>query len=333
MIIKKFSTIRLLTLFVTFIGIFNGLFAETDYSQKNNWAFFPGKPTDRFDIFFVAPTVFFGNDSLYNMPLNNEELRKRFRGAINMEKGIYDDGNSDFYAPFYRQVGLSCFVARGYNDISQDVKVNDAFMKAYEDVEDAFGYYLSTSDDPFILAGFSQGSEMIIRLLKEKFTDRGLNKRLIAAYCIGWRLTPEDIEVNPLLKPAKSEKDTGCIICYSTESVNIKKSLIVPEFTYSINPLNWSTSSDMVDADKNLGACFTDYSGEILREIPHFTGTYIDSERGTLKVPDVDPKEYPAKLGIFKDGEFHIYDYMFFYRNLQHNVKVRIEEYKKNTHN
>lgn len=330
--INNFTQFRLLILLFALIAVTGNLSAFIDYSQRDNWAYFSENSTEYHDVFFVAPTVFLGSDSLYNMPLDDQELRRKFLGAINMEKGIYDDSDCDFFAPYYRQVGISCFVARGYNDATADVKINEAFMKAYRDVENAFEYYLSVSDDPFILAGFSQGSEMIIRLLKEKFTDSRINSRLIAAYCIGWRLTPEDIEYNPLLKPAQSEKDSGVIICYSTESENIDKSLIVPDFTYSINPLNWSIGSSPAEADKNLGACFTDYSGNILREIPHFTGAYIDPDRGTLKVPDVDPKEYPAKLGIFMDGEFHIYDYMFFYRNLQHNVKVRINEYRK-THN
>ena len=302
---------------------------ETDYSNKNNWACFPEGASDRYDVFFVAPTVFFGNDSLYNMPLNDDELRKRFIGAVNMEMAIYDNGNIDFYAPFYAQAGLNCFVSRGYNDTASDTEVEQAFLKAYNNVASAFEFYLSQSDDPFILAGFSQGSEMLIRLMKDRFHDSDLHARMIAAYCIGWRLTEEDLQNNSNIKPAETETDLGVIICYSTESESIEKSLIVPESTFSINPLNWTNGFSKADMKENSGACFTDYSGAIVKEIPYFTGAYIDEKRGTLKVTDVNPKEYPPKLGIFREGEYHIYDYMFFCRNLQKNVQTRINQFMK----
>jgi hypothetical protein len=95
----------------------------------------------------------------------------------------------------------------------------------------------------------------------------------------------------------------------------------------SINPLSWQTDTTIASASLNLGACFTDYSGIINNEIPNFTSAYIKTGRGTLVVPDVNPEEYPAVLPIFVNGEYHIYDYMFFYRNLQENVDVRIKEY------
>ena len=42
---------------------------------------------------------------------------------------------------------------------------------------------------------------------------------------------------------------------------------------------------------------------------------------------DINPEDYPAGLDIFEDGIYHLYDYQFFYRNLQENVAVRIDAY------
>lgn len=78
-----------------------------------------------------------------------------------------------------------------------------------------------------------------------------------------------------------------------------------------------------------MGACFTDYSGDIVTEIPQLTGAYIDSTRGALKVVDVTVEEYPPVLPIFEEGVYHLYDYQFFYRNLQDNVATRVAEYMK----
>ncbi len=66
---------------------------------------------------------------------------------------------------------------------------------------------------------------------------------------------------------------------------------------------------------------------EPTEEIPNLTGAYIDEERGTLKVTDVKPEDYPGKL--FDDGIYHLYDYQFFYRNLQENVAKRLSAYSE----
>ncbi|HIT14222.1 MAG TPA: DUF3089 domain-containing protein [Candidatus Scatomonas merdigallinarum] len=152
---------------------------------------------------------------------------------------------------------------------------------------------------------------------------------MIACYCIGWALTKEDVEEYPQLVPASGETDTGVVVCFSSEAKEITDSFFIPEgsWSYSINPLNWKTDSTPADKELNLGACFTDYEGNITEEIPHLTGAYIDPERGALKVTDVSPEDYPAALSFLQEGEYHIYDYQFFYRNLQENVKKRVEAY------
>lgn len=88
------------------------------------------------------------------------------------------------------------------------------------------------------------------------------------------------------------------------------------------------TDSTLADKNLNLGACFTDYDGNITKEINNLTGAYIDDVRGALKVTDVTAEEYPAGLDIFEDGIYHLYDYQFFYRNLQNNVQVRLNAYQ-----
>ena len=62
-------------------------------------------------------------------------------------------------------------------------------------------------------------------------------------------------------------------------------------------------------------------------EIPELTGAYLDGKRGTLKVTDIDPAEYSNTLSILAPGVYHLYDYQFFYRNLQKNVQTRIDAY------
>ena len=295
-----------------------------DYSDKQNWAYWNDGTDKKADLFIVCPTVDMGKSGNLNADISDEKYRRSFTGALNMELGIYNDCAS-VYAPYYRQ---ATFPVYNMTEAERE-KYLDA---AYKDVRDAFLYYADSTpaDRPLILAGFSQGSDMVLRLMKDLFGEEKYASRLAAAYCIGWKLTEDDVKAYPQLKPASGESDTGVIITFNSESESITSSLLVGENekTYSINPLNWKTDSSKSDKSENPGACFTDYSGQITSEISQLTGAYIDAKRGTLKVTDVSPSEYPGSL--FEDGIYHLYDYQFFYRSLQKNVKTRLDSYLNN---
>ena len=296
---------------------------SVDYADAGNWAYLETAGEGRADVFFIAPTVYGGSDDSFNMAMDDEETKASFLGATNMEKGIYDE-DARFFAPYYRQAGLNAY------ELSAEER-EPYLESAYEDVKDAFLYYLENYNDgrPIILAGFSQGADLSIRLLKDCFDEEEVNSLLVACYAVGWRVSEEELEEYPHLKFASGEDDTGVIIAFNSEAEEVGDSLMIPAGTktLAINPLNWKTDGTPASADENLGACFTDYDGKIVNEVPHLTGAYIDSERGALKVTDVSPEDYPAGLSIFEDGVYHLYDYQFFYRNLQENVKTRIDAY------
>ncbi len=296
--------------------------AGVDYSLASNWAYWEAETgADKAaDVFFVCPTVYGGSD---NLSLSDQDALASFLGATNMEKGIYDDA-CRFFAPYYRQAGLGVYA------MPEDRR--EPYLDlAYQDVAAAFDYYLAHGggERPILLAGFSQGAELCLRLMKDRFAQAELRDRLVACYAIGWRLTPEDLAACPYLKAAQGERDTGVIVTFNSEAPAVESSLAVPggTKTLSINPLNWRTDSVPADRSSNLGACFPDYSGRIQREIPGLTGGYLDSRRGTLKVPDVSPEDYPPGLDLFQPGEYHLYDYQFFYRNLEKNVQDRLAAY------
>ena len=257
------------------------------------------------------------------MAMDDAESKASFLGATNMEKGIYDESGR-FFAPYYRQAGLNVYAL-------PEEEREPYLALAYEDVRSAFSYYLEHYNDsrPIVLAGFSQGADMCIRLLKDFFDDEEINSLLVACYAIGWRITEEELEEYPHLRFAAGENDTGVIIAFNSEAEDVTDSLLIPAGTrtLAINPLNWETDGTPAGKEENLGACFTDYSGEIVSEIPQLTGAYIDPERGALKVPDVSPDDYPPGLDIFSEGVYHLYDYQFFYRNLQENVGARVNAY------
>lgn len=321
---KRIAIIAVLVFAAVFFGGCQS--AGTDYSAKENWAYCEDEGNKAADVFFICPTVYMGEEDTHNMSLNDEDTKASFLGATNMEKGIYDD-KCRFFAPYYRQAALDVY------KMSTD-EAQGYFDTAFEDVLASFDYYYKNYNGgrPIILAGFSQGADMCLRLLKERFSDEELSSRLVACYAIGWRVTEEDISEYPQLKFAEGESDTGVVVAFNSEAEFIDNSLMIPKGTktLAINPLSWTNDTSPADKSLNLGACFTDYDGNITSEIPEFTGAYIDEIRGALKVTDVSVEDYPAGLDIFEDGIYHLYDYQFFYRNLEKNVQTRLEAFLNN---
>lgn len=317
----KISIIVVVLLAVAAVANYAVINCGNLYADKHNWAYMGVGKDKEADLFLICPTVYRGDESTFNMSLDDTKTEKSFLGALNMERGIYED-HCRLYAPYYRQAALNAYTL--------DAASSEQYLNiAYSDVKDAFTYYMKNYNHnrPIVLAGFSQGADMALRLMKDYFGEEKYKDQLVAAYIIGWRVTEHDLAEYPFLKMAQGEADTGVIVSFNSEAADVDYSIIVPESTLSINPLNWKTDSTPAGKELNLGACFTDYSGQITSEIPHLTGAYIDPVRGTLKITDVSSQDYPPVLDIFKDGVYHLYDYQFFYRNLQENVKTRVESY------
>ena len=295
--------------------------AVPDYAKEENWAYFGlGEDKDA-DLFLICPTVDTRDE--YNMSMDDEEVKQSFSGALNMERGIYED-NTRMFAPYYRQAAMKIY------NLSPEER--EPYLElAYQDVSAAFSWYLENKNEgrPIVLAGFSQGADMCYRILKEYFGDSALQQQLVAVYAIGWPMTEQMITEYPQIRPAASENDTGVVVSFECESEDVTGTLVIPEDmkALSINPLNWVTDSTPADKSLNTGACFTSYSGKIKQEVPELCGCYIDPERGALKVTDIMPEEYPPILSFLPEGSYHLYDYQFYFRNLQQNVEQRIKAY------
>ena len=228
------------------------------------------------------------------------------------------------YAPYYRQGAMKIY------SLSESDR-EPYLQTAYADVSEAFAYYLKYENKgrPIVLAGFSQGADMCYRLLEEYFGSSKLQKQLVAVYAIGWPCTDELVAKYPQIKPAQGADDLGVVISFDCEAPEVTDTFITPAGIHAatINPLNWKTDETPADASENLGACFTDYDANIALEVPQLCGCYIDDSRGIVKVPGLDPAEYPAYVPGLPEGGYHIYDYQFFFRNLQENVKLRVNTY------
>ena len=292
-----------------------------DYGDPASWAYFALGEEKDVDVFLIPPTV----DTL--SPSNsvdlNDKLKGRFVNALDMERGIFEE-TCRMYAPYYRQMSINAY------GLPADQRIQ-AREVAYRDIADAFQWYLDNANDgrPVILAGFSQGGELCLEIMKDFYGGNseeavGLRDRLVAVYAMGWRLTEEMTEEFPQLVPAKGETDTGVVICFDCEDGTIDNTIIIPRGvkSLSINPLNWETDDTMAERTLNKGAVME--NGGI--PIPEFCGAYI-GDRGQIVVTDIDRDDYPPVLDLFPNGSYHLYDYMFFFTNLKDNVALRSDTY------
>ena len=101
-----------------------------DYSDPSYWAYYGEGNADGVDLFMVCPCVDMGGDGRLNMMLSDEDAKASFVGALNMERGIYDEV-AIMYAPFYRQMTFPVF-EQGISTSGRHFEI------AYGDVEPLF---------------------------------------------------------------------------------------------------------------------------------------------------------------------------------------------------
>ena len=292
-----------------------------DYTQGESWVYFALGEDKPVDVFLISATAI--DDGVY-FRMEDEEQRELMRQSLEKQRGIYGQQGS-LYAPYYRQMALEVY---GWEAEEQQPWRDLAFR----DVADAFRTYLDVYDrgKPLIIAGFSQGSELSIRLMIEFFNPatregRELLDRLVAVYAIGAGLPEITVAAYPWLRPAESAWDTGVIISFDCELPGITGTVLLPAGSRSmtINPLSWSRDGAHADKSLNLGAYFP----TIDLEIPQLCGCYIEPERGALIVTGINPAHYPTDADVLPPGNLHGYDYQFFYRNIQDNVRQRIASF------
>ena len=189
--------------------------AEPNYSDDNSWAAKPKTISKSVDVFYVYPTVYVGKTP-QNMDVFDPQMRKIVQGPLISQAGVYSS-HANLYAPFYRQQSADT-QSMEPNNGGRDAFVDPLFLTGYQDVERAFDYYIKhlNPDRPFILAGHSQGSMVVIHLLRNRLQDPALQKRMVAAYPIGYTVKNSDLTRYPWMKLAQSETDTGVIITFNT---------------------------------------------------------------------------------------------------------------------
>ena len=302
---------------------------KPDYNNLNYWAAHPWKkdPSDSVpaplineirdsvaDVIFLHPTTFTLNRKLENTNANIDDdyiNAKTDYSTILFQASVFNQ-QSRVFAPRYRQAHIATFFT------NEKEKAAKALDLAYEDVKNAFEYYLKNWNNgrPIIIAAHSQGSLLAERLLKEFFEDKPLQNKLVVAYLIGW---PVPKEYFSTLKMCADSLQTGCVCSWRT----FRKDFVPPVFknengnSYVTNPLNWTPGNEYASKKLNKGSVLTKFNKV------YYQTTDAQTGNGFLFVKK--PK-FPGSFFYFTKN-YHVGDINLFYLNIRENVRQRIEAY------
>lgn len=300
---------------------------KPDYGDPNFWVKLPNdcsdpNPAEKADVFFVHGTVLHSKTEIYFDPYNAEQrllpLRPRMTHA-----GAYEK-TCRVFQPQYRQLTMEAHL----NDWNT---IRNYYEVPKEDIIAAYTHFKETwnKNRPLILAGNSQGSILILALLKHLKACGEMPQNLVAAYIIGFTVTQADLDELEM-HLCQSPTDLNCIISYNTLAEGADKGFTILPNALCVNPLSWTQSEEKVDRSHHLGFMETKEDGtQIIHK--NATNAWIDKKIGAVivdiyNIETAPPREY------FPKGDLHSYNYPMFFKNIEANAEERVNAYlnKKN---
>lgn len=286
--------------------------SPVDYSDADMWHIELNDDGDGADVFYIPSTWEFdwtasdGSVCHYADP-SLAEHRAHMEIEMSGVAEYMADGNN-FYSPHYRHITLDTWatldedtITRRYKDVS------------FVDVRNAFDRYMNENNNgrPFILAGFSQGGKSVVELLKILTSEQ--RERLVAAYVLGYKVTPQDVSAAPWIKGAAGADDTGVTICYNSVSdVKYVKPVVSEPNVMCINPVNWRT----------------DATPALLNDTITVT---LSPQYNVLVVEGYDGSSLPNILDILNTGDYHGAEPWLYSECLRNNFRTRIETFRSKT--
>jgi Protein of unknown function (DUF3089) len=302
-----------------------------NYANSNDWAALPDKQDKAdlapyslqenqanapIDVFFLYPTVYTGSKKYqtnWNAPIDYAPFNEQVDNSpIKFQASIFNN-TGKIYAPRYRQAHIKCYYLK--NDIKSCEK---AFELAYEDVKNAFEYYLKNYNQgrPIMIVGHSQGTTHGMRLVKEFFDGKPLQKQLVAAYLVG---IPVPKDYFKSINICENPDQTGCVCTWRTWKKGFEKmSVPLGKNIAVVNPLTWKTDETYAPASLNLGGVVSDFKPR-----PNFTDA--QNHNGILWA---SKPHFPGSA-LFIRKNYHIGDFNLFYMNVRENAANRTKYFLK----
>ena len=246
----------------------------------------------------------------------------RCQNHLNFQaKGLLPDRSLESFIPYYRQADAAY-------TLNLPLEEQDSIIGGIPktDVFTAFDYYIKNHNNgrPFILAGHSQGSNVLVYLLSEYMKENPkVYARMIVAYVIGYSITEDYLTKNPHLKFAEGPDDTGVIISYNTEAPEVQGNnpVILPG-AIAINPINWTREETLATAQDSLGSILPNTEGKYV-PVKNYADARVDKARCALICSTAEVEKWSPGNVVFIKGIYHSYDYPFYYYNIRENAANR----------
>lgn len=290
-------------------------------------AFYWHEPDRRFadrtvDAFFVHPTTYIAGRG-WNQDLTDKTTNWRTKVlSVDYQASVFY-ASCNTFIPKYRQAIFASFVDKKDNG-------KQALELAYQDIRAAFDYYWTHHNQgrPFFLAGHSQGSCHIKRLLTELMADSTIRHQLIAAYTVGWPIEhtyPSTVD----LAICSTATQTQCLISWNAQSPKatgtMAESLKMMDSMVCVNPLSWTTGDAYSSPEKNKGALMANLRRKEPELLLYFCSAQV---KGSALEVTLASKGRRLITPIRK-GNYHLYDYNLFYQSIQENIAQRIAAHTK----
>ena len=300
-----------------------------DYSDPAHWLSLPASPSKPVDLFYIYPTVWAKVDpgeSNYR-PIDHAGMHQGAAAAFSHQATAFETAGN-IYAPFYRQADGASTIP-----LPEDQRWEVVRKVPAADVTAAFDYYIRHHNNgrPFIIAGHSQGANVMMFLLSEYMAKHpDVYARMIAAYVIGYPVTAEFMAANKHLKFAEGPDDTGVIISYNTQSPKVVPGtniVVADNVGMVINPINWKRDETPALASESLGSYMPDSTMTHYGKELNFADARIDLAHGVLICSSVNDTEINTLSGGIGLGVYHIFDMNFYYYNLRENAERRANNF------
>ena len=299
----------------------------TDYSISDHWLSMP-VPLKSTDVFYVYPTAWKRTTSDGNIcTIDNASMHTGSISAYARQATLFDT-TANVFAPFYRQADANYV-------LSLPEKERWDFISGIpsRDVIAAFDYYINHLNNgrPFILAGHSQGANILLFILSEYMSQHPeVYSRMVAAYVIGYPVTQDFLTANPHLKFASGPDDTGVIISYNTQAPDVAAGAnpVVSDIVgLVINPVSWTRDETTAPSSMSLGSLMPDASLKF-HKVHNYADATIDLKNGVLLCSTANENALLPLTAVFGKGVYHSFDYPFYYYDLQANAINRIKKFQ-----
>lgn len=288
-----------------------------DLLPKNNKGLKDYQSEALADVFFIYPTIYTFkpvNQYTWNASAEDQELNQKIEKSSIFNQATIFNGITKVYAPFYRQAHYSVFTSKDQESAQKAIDL------AYEDVKQAFLYYMKTynKNRPIVIAAHSQGTLHAVRLLKEFFDGKEQQQKLIAAYLVGM---PVNDNMFSDLKIMNLPDDTGGYVSWNTFSEDY-----FPDYYQNglnkaqcVNPVTWTTDTTWSKLSHHRGTL-----GLKAKLSPQIVKCKVEEGVLWIKKPQVPGKAF------LKEKIWHFADYNLFWLDVRENVALRTNQYFSN---